>query len=118
MLLAVGVCCQEKQWQASNQRTRYHNSNNDHPNSYGVSRQFAHFAGPVSGAEHQVLVPRASVHAHTQYQGAPAGMAYDYVVSDDFKCISSFPYYLFTFLIDFVIKSLLNFLKYRERYCI
>lgn len=85
MLFAVGVCCQEKQWQASNQRTRYHNSNNDHPNSYGVSRQFAHFAGPVSGAEHQVLVPRASVHAHTHYQGAPAGMAYDYVVSDDFN---------------------------------
>lgn len=79
MLLAVGVCCQDKQWQASRQHNRYFNSL--HPNTR-VSRQFAHFAGPVSGAEHQILVPRASVHAHTRYnQGAPAGMSVDFVVS-------------------------------------
>jgi hypothetical protein len=80
MLLAVGVCCQDKKWESSNQHSKYFTRNN--PNSYGVSRQFAHFAGPVSGAEHQILVPRASIHAHTRYnQGAPAGMSVDYVVS-------------------------------------
>ncbi|XP_059478529.1 cuticle protein 7-like [Neocloeon triangulifer] len=59
---------------ASKQKSHFYNSDAPH----GVSRQYAHFAGPVSGAEYQIVVP-----AHLA--GASAKTSYDFVAKPDYK---------------------------------
>ncbi|KAF4516905.1 hypothetical protein B566_EDAN007993 [Ephemera danica] len=75
-----------------------HHGYNAAPAHYGVSRHFAHFSGPVSGAEHEVVVPRGNAPAHHHqvapvhyhHQAAPthhhaSGTSVDYVARPDYK---------------------------------
>ncbi|CAB3387585.1 Hypothetical predicted protein [Cloeon dipterum] len=76
-ILAMGVSGQQYHRTQTNQRSQQFDSNN-HGVPHGVSRQYAHFAGPVSGAEHQIVVPK-------HYSGAAAGTSFDFVAKPDYK---------------------------------